>query len=92
MVCLCYNYSVFKDFTAEGFFRGYTMQVFMPLLFVGWKLIKKTRFVRPHEADLIWEAPTIDRYESQFTHDPPGFWTEMGWMVGINRGKKHAQD
>jgi len=91
-VCLGYNYAVFKDFTAEGFFRGYTMQVIMPLFFIGWKLIKKTRFVRPHEADLIWEAPTIDRYESQFTHDPPGFWMEMGWLVGIKRHTRHAAD
>lgn len=88
VIVLCYNYAVFKDFTAEGFFRGYTMQILAPILFLGWKFTKKTRMVRPHEADLVWEAPTIDRYEAKFTDPPIGFWQEMLQMVGIGRKKK----
>ena len=93
VLVLTYNYYAFDPADAEAFFSGYSMQVLAPILFFGWKFIKGTRFVKPHEADLVWEAPTIDRYEAQFTHDPPGFWTEMGWLVGIGRSKRaHAID
>lgn len=92
LVVIFYNYAAFKPWSVESFFRGYTMQIVMPILFIGWKLLKKTRFVRPHEADLVWEAPTIDRYEAQFTHDPPGFWKEMGWLIGIGRHTIHPDD
>lgn len=83
-----YGYEAFRPFTVDAFFRSYTMQIIAPILFIGWKLIKKTRFVKPHEADLIWEAPIVDRYEARFTEPAPGFWTEMGRLVGIGRKKK----
>jgi len=92
-VCLFYGYGSFKpEWNVTTFFQSYTMQIIAPVLFIGWKLVKKTRFVRPQDADLVWEAPTIDRYEAQFTHDPPGFWTEMGWLVGYKRSKMHPDD
>lgn len=91
LICFFYNYTAFRpEWSVETFFRGYTMQIVAPVLFIGWKLIKRTRWVRPHEVDLVWEAPTIDRYEERFTSSPPGFWTEIGWMLGINRKSKAA--
>ena len=93
LMVIFYGYGAFKPtFNVETFFKSYTMQLVMPVLFIGWKLIKRTRFVRPHEADLVWEAPTIDHYESKFRHDPPGFWTEMGWLIGIGRKTMHPDD
>lgn len=92
-IALFSGYSSFRpEWDVATFFQTYTMQLVMPFLFIGWKLIKKTRFVQPHEADLVWEAPTIDRYEARFTHNPPGFWTEMGWLIGIGRSKIHPDD
>ncbi|KAF4125420.1 hypothetical protein GMORB2_4260 [Geosmithia morbida] len=89
LICIFYNYEAFyPEFNVETFFRGYTMQCVMPFLFIGWKLLKRTRFVKPHEADLTWEAPMIDRYEERFTSKPPGFWMEIGWVLGINRKAK----
>ncbi len=38
-------------------------------------------------ADLIWERPTVDAYESTFLDPPVGFWTEIIQMVGIKRQK-----
>lgn len=93
LVTLFYGYKVFSPFSVEKFFRNYTMQILAPILYFGWKFTKKTRIVRPHETDLVWEAPTIDRYEASFTHPPVGFWTEMGRMVGIKRkSKAHQMD
>lgn len=88
LIVLTYRYEAFRPFSVESFFRGYTMQILAPILFFGWKFVKKTRLVKPHECDLVWEAPTIDRYEAQFTEPPVGFWTEMGRLIGIGRKKK----
>lgn len=43
-----------------GFFSTYVMVGVAPILFVFWKVLKGTRFVKPMEADLVWERPIID--------------------------------
>lgn len=91
LVTIFYGYKAFAPWDVERFFRNYTMQLLAPILYIGWKVVKKTRIVKPHETDLVWEAPIIDRYEASFTHPPVGFWTEMARMVGIKRKKKANQ-
>lgn len=59
-----------------------------PILYVFWKVLKRTPFVRSSEADLLWERPTIDAYEASFVSAPVGFWTEMIQLVGFRRGIK----
>ena len=63
------------------------MQLFIPPLFIFWKILKKTKFVKPEEADLEWEKGLVDAYEASFTTPPVGFWQEMGQLVGIKRTK-----
>ena len=63
------------------------MQIVIPPLFLIWKVLKRTKFVKPHEADLVWERPLIDAYEDSFLDPPTGFWREIGQMVGIGRSK-----
>ena len=58
-----------------------------PVLYIFWKLLKRTPFVKPHEADLVWERPAVDAYEATFTSPPVGFWTEMLQLVGLKRSK-----
>ncbi|KJZ79457.1 hypothetical protein HIM_00926 [Hirsutella minnesotensis 3608] len=91
LVVLFYGYGAFTPWSVESFFRHYTMQIIAPVLFLGWKFLKGTRYVRSHETDLVWERPTIDRYEASFTKEPVGFWTEMVRLVGINPKRKGAQ-
>lgn len=91
LVVIFYGYSAFTPWSIEGFFRHYTMQIIAPVLFLSWKLLKRTRFVRPHETDLVWERPTIDRYESSFTKEPVSFWTEMLRLVGIKLNRAKVQ-
>jgi amino acid transporter len=57
------------------------MQILAIILFGGWKIFKKTKYIRPHEVDLVWERPQIEAYEATFTEPPVGFWTEMGQLV-----------
>ncbi|KAM3420113.1 hypothetical protein BST61_g3415 [Cercospora zeina] len=91
MIVTCYGYSSYAPWDVESFFIYYAMLILAPILFIGWKVVKRTRFISGHEADLVWERPTIDAYEATFIDAPNGFWREMLQMVGIGR-KKFGQD
>lgn len=88
LVVIFYGYSSFTPWSVSTFFTYYTMVILAPILFFGWKLVHKTKFVKPHEADLVWERPITDAYEAKFRNPPLGFWTEMGQLVGFRRHLK----
>lgn len=88
LIAVFYGYGSFTPWSVSSFFTNYTMQILAPILFFGWKFIKKTRYVRPHEVDLVWERPAIEAYENSIATPPTGFWTEMGHLVGIRRKAK----
>ncbi|EAU31786.1 conserved hypothetical protein [Aspergillus terreus NIH2624] len=79
LIVTCYGYESFTPWDVTGFFTHYTMQIFAIFLFCGWKLLKRTRHVRPHEVDIYWDADKITMYEQAATvTDPPvGFWREI---------------
>ncbi|KGO78078.1 Amino acid/polyamine transporter I [Penicillium italicum] len=87
VVAIVYGYSTYKPWSVSNFWSNYTMQIVIPPLFVIWKVIKKTKFVKAREADLVWERPLIDAYEDSFLEPPTGFWREVLQMVGIGRRK-----
>jgi amino acid transporter len=84
-IVLVSGYEVFLPgkWTVDSFFTSYTMVGVAPVLFFGWKLLKRTKIVKPHEVDLIWDAPLIDAYEASFLTPPVGFWTEIVQLVGL---------
>ena len=86
-IVFAYGYSVFLpgNWKVEDFLFSYLMLMVAPVLFIFWKLIKKTKWIRPHETDLVWDAPLIDAYEAAFLSPPVGFWTEMLQLVGLKR-------
>ncbi|KAF4974860.1 hypothetical protein FZEAL_8289 [Fusarium zealandicum] len=92
LIVMVYGYKSFQPWNTELFFKNYTMQIVAPCLFVGWKLLKRTRWLKPHEVDLVWERPTIDAYENSILTPPVGFWTEMGRLVGLGRKKKQPSE
>ncbi|KAJ5096107.1 general amino acid permease [Penicillium alfredii] len=91
MICVvtCYGYSTFLPghWNVGTFFTYYAMVFLAILTFSGWKLIKRTKFVNPLEADLVWDRPAIERYELTTLDRDIGFWGEMLQMVGIKREK-----
>jgi amino acid transporter len=87
IVTCVYGYPAYKPWSVSTFWSDYTMQIVIPPLFLIWKVIKKTKFVKAHEADLVWERPLIDAYEDSFLDPPTGFWREVLQMVGIGRVK-----
>ncbi|CRG89356.1 General amino acid permease AGP2 [Talaromyces islandicus] len=93
MVVFVYGYTTFLpgSWSVGDFFTYYTMVLVAPILFFGWKVIKRTRFVKPHEADLIWDRPVIDAYEASFTEYAPGFWIEVFQMFGFRKNRMETQ-
>ncbi|KAJ5689858.1 General amino acid permease AGP2 [Penicillium macrosclerotiorum] len=87
LVTILYGYPSYKPWSVSTFWSDYTMQIVIPPLYLIWKFIKRTKIVKPHEADLVWERPLIDAYEASFTSPPVGFWREIGQMFGFRRIK-----
>ena len=56
------------------FFLDYSMIAAFPLAFIGWKIIKRTKYIRPGTADLTVGGmkQEIDRYEETFIPRPTG--------------------
>ncbi|KAF2837268.1 hypothetical protein M501DRAFT_995843 [Patellaria atrata CBS 101060] len=87
------GYTVFLpgNWDIGTFFTYYTMIIACPVFYFGWKLIKRTKLVKPEEADLVWERPIIDRYEASI--DPPlGLWEDLYQFLSLKkyRTKKTA--
>lgn len=47
------GFDVFVPFDYQGFITDYFAVAFAPFMFVLWKVVKKTKFVSPADADLI---------------------------------------
>ncbi|KAF2755980.1 hypothetical protein EJ05DRAFT_441696 [Pseudovirgaria hyperparasitica] len=87
IVCI-QGYTVFlpskTGFVVGTFFTYYTMIFVCILLFVGWKVVKRTKFVRPEEADLVGERPSIDKYEAMTT-PPLGLWEDIAKSLRLRK-------
>ena len=95
LILILQDYTALYPWSTMEFFIHYAMVIFAVCLFFGWKLLKKTRFVRPCEMDLVWEGPAIDAYEASFQHPPIGFWREVLQMFGFggrNNGHKERAE
>lgn len=59
------------------------MMIFVfPILYLGWKLIKKTKWVKPHEADLFTGVEEIEEYTRNFVPAPDKNWVDK-WFNKI---------
>ncbi|KAI2603615.1 amino acid permease/ SLC12A domain-containing protein [Hypoxylon sp. NC1633] len=67
------GYTVFLPgrWNVPTFLFSYLMIAICPFLFVGWKLIHKTRFHRAHERDLNRDVAMIEDYTAKFVPTPP---------------------
>lgn len=81
----CFGYESFTPWSTSSFFLNYTMVLLAPVMFIAWKVWKKTRWLRPNELDLTWEAELIAAYERTEEEQPTGFWREMVQMVSFKR-------
>ncbi len=67
----CYGYATFLPgrWDVGTFFSYYTMVFLAPLTFSGWKIWKRSKFVRASDADLVWDKPAIDAYEESLAKE-----------------------
>lgn len=69
------GYSVFLpgQWDVPTFLFSYFMIGVFPVLFVGWKIIKKTKWKNAHEVDLKGEVEEIEDYQRHFVPVPPKY-------------------
>ncbi|EME88492.1 uncharacterized protein MYCFIDRAFT_54490 [Pseudocercospora fijiensis CIRAD86] len=66
------GYTVFLpgSWEASTFVFSYFMVFLTPVLFVGWKLIHRTKWYKPEEVDLQGEVKEIEEYQRNFVQAP----------------------
>lgn len=52
------------------FLFSYLMIFIFPVLYFGWKFVKKTKIVKPHEADLVTDLAEIEEYTRNYVEEP----------------------
>lgn len=70
------------------FFSYYAMIFVAIVTFTFWKVFKRTSLVKPEQADLVWDKPTIDAYEAQFTEPPTRLRDDIRRLFGWNKKKE----
>ncbi|KAH7228408.1 amino acid permease-domain-containing protein [Fusarium solani] len=88
IVILTFGYETFMPWSVSSFFINYTFLLLAFLTFGFWKILKGTKFVKPHEADLVWERPEIDAHEASIMEPQIGFWREIGQLFCLGRKGK----
>jgi amino acid transporter len=66
------GYTVFLpgNWDIPTFLFSYTMIGVFPILFVSWKLLKKTKWLKPSEVDLYKDVEEIEEYTRNFVPRP----------------------
>lgn len=54
------GYDAFVPFDTRSFVTAYFALMFAPFMFILWKVVKRTKFVRPSEADLYSGKKEVD--------------------------------
>lgn len=94
MICTLgtYGYTTFLPgwWDIGTFFSYYTMVFVAPVTYFGWKITHKTKIVKPLEADLVWDKPTIDLYEEMTAEEHLTFMQDLKIMLGL--GKKKSDE
>ena len=67
------GYPVFLpgNWDVPTFLFSYTSVAVFPILFVGWKLYKKTKWLKPEEVDLRKDLDDIEEYERTYVPREP---------------------
>ncbi|KAI1774364.1 amino acid permease/ SLC12A domain-containing protein [Hypoxylon cercidicola] len=67
------GYTVFLpgNWSIPTFLFSYTMIGVCPILFVGWKLIHRTKIHRPQDVDLLRDVAAVEDYTNKFVAVPP---------------------
>ncbi|KAH7414049.1 amino acid permease/ SLC12A domain-containing protein [Phaeosphaeria sp. MPI-PUGE-AT-0046c] len=66
------GYTVFLKgmWDVPNFLFSYLMVFLFPILFVGWKFLKRTKWHKPHEVDLVTDLAEIEEYHRNYVEEP----------------------
>ena len=66
------GYTVFLPgmWSIPTFLFSYTMIGVFPVLFIGWKIFRKTKFLGPEEVDLFQDVEEIEEYTRNYVPRP----------------------
>lgn len=79
-VLLFLGFDTFVPFSVSGFITGYFAIAWATACFVFWKVLKKTKFVNPQEADLWSGKESVDAECRMWEEDPreaQGTWAKL---------------
>ncbi|KAL8633531.1 hypothetical protein Q9189_000684 [Teloschistes chrysophthalmus] len=67
------GYSVFihGNWNIANFFFSYTMVGLFPVLYFGWKILKRTEFIKAENIDVRKDVEEIEEYTRNFVPGPP---------------------
>ncbi|KAI1342476.1 general amino acid permease [Xylariaceae sp. FL0016] len=79
VMMLLLGFDIIYPFSAKWFFLDYTLLAVFPILVVGWKLIKKTKYVKPGTGDLGLGGlvKEVNEYEDLVQPEPEGVIEKM---------------
>lgn len=60
------GYASFKPFSVDNFLFNYVMIAVSAAIFVFWKLFKRTKFVKPEDADLVSGLEEVEEHEYNY--------------------------
>ncbi|CAG7555273.1 unnamed protein product [Fusarium equiseti] len=69
------GYTVFLPgmWDVPNFLFSYTSVGLFPILYIGWKIVHKTKIHKPTEIDLKYELAPIESYEKDYISQPPKY-------------------
>ncbi|CAM1504160.1 Fc.00g017510.m01.CDS01 [Cosmosporella sp. VM-42] len=84
LILLTNGYGVFikGNWSFSGFFTAYFTIVFWLVIFLGWKIVKRTSFIKAHEMDFKTGMAEVEAHEETLDMKPPASRYEkiMDWM------------
>ncbi|USP74274.1 amino-acid permease inda1 [Curvularia clavata] len=66
------GYTVFLkgNWDVPSFLFSYLMVFIFPVLVIGWKIVKKSKWVKSHETDLVTDLAEIEEYHRTYVEKP----------------------
>jgi amino acid transporter len=83
VVILFSGFNTFKPFDVQGFITSYFGVAFAACLFVFWKAVKKTKFVKPVEVDLLTGKAEVDAECKEWDEEPEKERAQMSRMERV---------
>ena len=73
------GYTVFLpgNWNVPDFLFSYMMIGVFPVLFFTWKVLKRTKWMEPHEADLYKDVEEIEEHQRNYVEEPPKYVSQM---------------